>query len=142
MMQQANYLNMTILASHQNWLAAEIESGTGYISPVPRIVLPPPPFMGQNLTLNNINVSDSAVGGINTGTIQHLDATVTLTRAGGNKELADALQEFTQALHDTQDLNSKGLIKSALSGVTTVITGVPALLSLWNKLRALMESAL
>ena len=119
--------------------------------------------MGQNLTLNNINVRDSAVGGINTGTIQHPDATVTLTRAGGKKEPADALQEFTQALHDSQDLageikneiaeqvdflmaqvgvepksRSTGLFKSALSGVTAV----PALLALWSKLKALIETAL
>ena len=167
MMQQANYLSAAMQASVANFLAEEIDAGTGYIVRSPKINMPPAPFMGGNLNLNNINVKDSAVGGINTGTIQNLDATVTLTRAQGNEELATALQEFTQALHDSKDLlgeirneiaeqvdflmaqvgaepksRSPGLIKSALSGITTSVKAIPALLTMWDKLKVLIESAI
>ena len=74
MIQEAAYLQFSMLAAHKNNLAAEIEAGIGYIMPVPRITIPPPPIRGNKLTLNNINVNNSTIGAINTGTIANLDA--------------------------------------------------------------------
>ena len=112
--------------------------------------------MGENLTLNNITVTNSAIGGINTGTLENLDARVTLTIGKGEDALADALREFTQAIHDTEELSSeaknevaeqldfamsqvgveakqrtpKGLAKSALGGIRAVVTDIGALVVL------------
>jgi hypothetical protein len=167
MMQQATYLQVYMLAQHQNFIAAEIDAGTGYITRSPRIIMAPPPFMGENLTLNNINISNSTVASINTGTIQNLDAQITLSRSEGNTGLSEALQDFAQALVDTQEIvdtvknevaeqleflvaqvatepNKRrgGLIKGALAGIIQAVGAVPTLLTLWDKLRPQIESTL
>ncbi len=69
-MQQATYLQVSMLAADLNFLQAKMSVGTGGLIPPTRVGIPPPPFIGDNFTLNNINVSGSTIGAINTGTIQ------------------------------------------------------------------------
>jgi hypothetical protein len=57
-----------MLAAFQNFLAAELDAGAGYLIQYPRIEIPkPPPFIGGSLALNNINVSGSTIGAVDTG---------------------------------------------------------------------------
>ncbi len=57
------------------------------------------------LTLNNIHVESSVVGSINTGEVEKLDVMMTHIRAVGDSKLADALQEFTQAIINSKELS-------------------------------------
>ena len=105
-MQQAIYLQHSQIAAHINYLSEEIARGTGYILPPNRIEIPRPPFLGDSLNLHNINVSNSTIGAVNTGTVEHLDAAITLFERRDEDELAAAIKEFTQALIDTNEIEA------------------------------------
>lgn len=164
MMQQASYLRISLLAAHENYLSEEIAQGTGYILPPNRIEIPRPPFWGDQLTLNNINVSQSTIGAINTGTVQQLDSAITLFAGQGQGEIATAVKDLTQAIIDNVELEasvkddlaqqlaflvtqlaakpeqrSRGIIRSVLSGISGLITNSASLMTLWDKLRPLVE---
>ena len=166
-MQQAHYLQASLLAANINYLDEEIARGTGYLLPPNRLEIPKPPFMGDQLTLNNINVSGSTVGAINTGTIQQLDSEISLLTGHGNHELASALKDLTQAIIDNQELpatekdeaaqqlaflgaqltikpdqRSRGVVKGLLSGMTKILSVSTSLMTLWDKLRPLLEQRL
>ena len=104
MMQQAFYLTNSMLSASLNEIRGNIELGVGLPGLLPRVEIPPPPFAGQTLTLNNINVTGSTVGAINTGTIQQLDTTITLMRGGGESDLAESVKELTEAIIRTDQL--------------------------------------
>jgi hypothetical protein len=167
MMRQANYLQQSQLAAFANFFSEQIARGTGYLVPPNHIEIPRPPFVGDKLTLNHIDVSNSTVGAINTGTVQHLDAAVTVFGNQGQLEIATKIKEFTQALIDNSEINdllrneiaeqlafltaqmqakpeerSKGIAKSILSGIGTSISGVASLLAIWEKLQPLIEKVL
>jgi hypothetical protein len=167
MMQQASYLQQSQLAAHLNYLEEEIAGGTGYILPPTRIEIPRPPFMGDMLTLNNINVSNSTVGAINTGTVQQLDASITLLQSKGEVEIASALKDLTQGIVDSNEIEASakdemaqqlaflvgqlqaqrkqrsiGVAKSVLSGIGAMLGHAVTLTTLWEKLRPLIEKAL
>lgn len=164
-MQQASYLLASQLAAGFNRLEVEIAQATGYILPPNLIEIPRPPFVGDKLTLNHINVSNSTVGAINTGMVQHLDAAVTVFQNQGQAEIAAAIKEFAQALVDNAEISdalrneiaeqlaylvaqiqakpeqrSTGIAKSVVSGIGTAIAGVGPLLAAWEKLQPLIES--
>ena len=106
MMQMASYLQISQVAANLNYLSEKIAQGTGYIVPPTYIQIPPAPFIGDSFTLNHINVSNSTVGAINTGTVGHLDAAITMFKGHGNAELASAIKEFTQALIDNHEIEA------------------------------------
>ena len=168
MMEQAAYLGYSMLVSHGNDISADIEAATGV--PQERTYLAPPPFIGSTGDTHNIVVTDSNIGLINTGTLKHvrnIDASVTVTRAGGDEALAGAIQEFTQALVDETELDmelkqqiaesieflagqsqakpaqrSRALAKSILIGTRDLIVGSAALLRIWSTLEPLLAAAL
>jgi hypothetical protein len=51
-----------------------------------------------SVVLNNINVSNSEVGVLNTGTIQSVDSTVTVLKNEGNAQLAAAISVLSEAV--------------------------------------------
>jgi hypothetical protein len=71
----------------------------------PRIRVPQPLTMN---TTNNIKVeAGSQVGQINAGTLNYLDHCVTVLKTGNAKEVAAALQEFTQSVVDSRELSAE-----------------------------------
>ena len=167
MMQQATYLETSRHAATLNFLSQEIAQAQDYILPPVHYEIPSPPFIGSQLTLNNINVSNSTIGAINTGTIQQLDASITMFQGEGKGEIAGALKDLTQAIHDSNEINattknevaeqlaflvaqveakpeqrSRGIIKSVLSGIGPLLTNTAALATLWSTLQPLIEKAL
>lgn len=71
-----------------------------------RLHIPPPPptiNTGSN-TYNNIQVDNSVVGSVNTGSIGKLDVMMSAMQGLENQELADAFQNLTQAILDATDL--------------------------------------
>jgi hypothetical protein len=166
-MQQATYLQMSMLAANLNFLQAKISAGTGGIIPPTRMEIPPPPFIGDNFTLNNINVSESTIGTINTGTVKNLDASITLMQSRGEGDLAAAVKELTQALVDSKETEesvrkeiaeqleflvaqataepknrSIGVVKGVLAGIRNSISVAAGLITIWDKVEPLIRAAL
>jgi hypothetical protein len=167
MLQQAAYLQQTMLAAFQNLLAAELDAGAGYLIRHPRIEIPkPPPFIGGSLTLNNISVSGSTIGAINTGTIQTIDASITVLRSGGESDLAAAVKRLTEAIIASNEINdslkneiaeqlaflsaeaatkpenrSVGIIKSVLAGIRDSISVAAGLITIWDKVEPVFKTA-
>lgn len=166
MMQQAAYLQQSMLAAQVNQIRAEIEAGTGMLVRLPRIEIPKPPFIGDSLTLNNISVAGSTIGAINTGTIQSLDVSITLMRNRGESELAAGVKELTEAILKSNEVQesakneiteqlaylvaqvtaeknnrSMGVVKSILAGIRNSISVATSLLAIWDKVQPLFQSA-
>ena len=169
MFQQASWIQFAQWAAMLNETKGQIAQGTGHIVPPNYIQIPPPPSLGDHLTFNNIKVTDSSVGLINTGTIKRiesLDASVTKFAASGKAELSESLQSFTQLLFDSPSeasvkdeiaqqveylvaqaqaepiQRSKGIIKSVLEGIERTTTAVPPLAKAWDNLQPMLKEAL
>ena len=165
-LQQAIYLQSSMVAAMQNLLAAELDAGTGYLVHHPRIIIPPPPSIGDNVTFNNINIDRSTVGAINTGILSNLDVSMDLVKSKGEDELAAAIKELTQAIYDSKEVDdsfkndildqlqfivaqataapenrSTGLVKSVLAGIRSSISVVAGLLAIWDRVEPLIEVA-
>jgi len=162
-MERAVYLQMTRLAAYQNFIAAQLDQGTGYLVHHPRIMMPEPRFTGNTLTLNYISVRGQSVN-IKTETIQNLDAGIGLMENQGNKELAALIKELTEAVNSNNEINneirneiaeqldllvaevtvkpegrSRGVVKALLTGIKEAIAVSAGLLSIWEKVEPLMR---
>lgn len=69
--------------------------------------------------MNKINITDSNVGVVNTGTVHSIEAAVNVIAEGGNAELSEALAELTQGILDDENLGDEER-KGALDLVNTV----------------------
>ena len=89
-------------------LADYMEYATGVTGAIPRYGRPQPPVHTGPVTFNNIRVDRSIVGAINTGAMARLDVVMTGARnlGGQGKKLAEALQNLTQAVLDSADLQA------------------------------------
>jgi len=166
-LQQANYLQSSLVAAQFNLTAEQLDRATGGIVRTSRIELPRVPFIGDTLTLNNINISGSNVGAINTVTVQNLDASITVAETQGQTDLANAVNKLAQAVVDNTEINvamkdeiaeqltylmsqvmakpedrSKGIIRSVLNGLKDSISITASLLTIWNKVEPLLHAAL
>jgi hypothetical protein len=56
-----------------------------------------PVFVGKAV-LNNIHITDSQIGILNTGSIQSIDSAITLVRNGGDPAVASALASLTEGI--------------------------------------------
>jgi len=165
-MQQANYLQSSLLAANFNLLADQLDKGTGYLVRHSRIEIPRPPFIGDNLTLHNINVSGVTIGSINTGIIHNLDASITVMQSQDKPELADAIKELTEAIIKTNEIDetakneiaqqlefltaqvtarsqdkSVGLVKGVMLGLKSTLSTVASLITIWDKVEPLLRVA-
>ena len=104
-LQEANYLRHIQLASICNQLLDDIDDIAGLPRTGGRYQIPTRTTInaGQT-TYNNIQVKDSIVGTINTGNVKKLDSSVSAMRSENRQELADAIQQLTQAILNAPDL--------------------------------------
>ena len=62
-------------------------------------------IQGGTMTLNNISVSDSAIGVLNTGSLEIVDSAISALKSDpATKEVSDALKKLTNSIADAQDL--------------------------------------
>ena len=117
--------------------------------------------------MNNFNISNSQIGVLNTGTIQNVDATVTVLKSSGDAALAAALAELAQAIISSNDivvatknqalelLNELGeqavapkdrrrpsVTRTVLAEVGSIIGGIASLTALWERFKSVLESIL
>ena len=149
---------------HLNYLSAEMESIVGLPGTLPRYSERRRVIHTGALTLNNIHVSNSQVGVINTGTLQNVDATVTVLKSSGNEELATAITALAQAVIELRDMADEAknqaleilgalaeeavapkekrktaVVRALISELSIILGGVAALAALWTKAKGLFE---
>jgi hypothetical protein len=88
-----------------NFAAAEMEAVVGISGLLPRYPERRLLQMGA-VTLNNIHVTNSEIGVLNTGTIQSVDSSLTVLKSGGNDSLADAIRELTESIIRASEIAS------------------------------------
>jgi len=141
-----------------NFLSAQAESVVGIPGVLPRYPEPRAVIQTGGVTLNNIHVSDSEIGILNTGTIENVDSTVTVLRNEGNKELASAVTVLSEAVIKSaqvaddqknqilellsslseeavapQEKRKLAVVKAVLAELTVLLGGVVSLAGLWEK---------
>jgi hypothetical protein len=167
--QRTNQENLRLSFAMINHLQDEMAFSMGLRHSSPRIQIPQATYIGSApvtmITTNNIHVeSGSQVGQINAGSIVYLDRVVSEFKAGGAGEFAAAMQTFTQAVIDSQELEAtsqsqildllravfeevkkpKGtrnlsVLKIALQTITTLTGVATTLASHWDKLKQIFE---
>lgn len=89
-----------------NFLTSHMESMVGFPGLLPKYPERRPIINTGGVTLNNINVTNSEVGVLNTGTIGNVDNTLTVLNKSGAQELASAVSELTEAVIKSGDLSN------------------------------------
>lgn len=148
-----------------NYLVSQMESSVGLPVSLPRF----PErriIQGGNVALNNIKVSNSTIGVLNTGNVQTIDSALTVLRESGDAALSKGLTDFSQAVlaHPTLAAADKDKLCEILSVVATEATapkekrrpfairpllqelatlagGAAGLAELYDHLRPLLEAA-
>ncbi|MDY0747791.1 hypothetical protein SNE35_25035 [Paucibacter sp. R3-3] len=100
-----------------NYLSDQISASVGLPPMGPRFQSRPRPVVVAGAKLNNINVSNSVVGTINTGSIGTVDQSISALVQIGEPVLADALTTLSEAVLQSGDLtrNQRNEIVESLS---------------------------
>lgn len=118
-----------------------------------------------NLVLNNINVTNSEVGVLNTGTIQNVDSTVTVLKNDGNSQLADAISTLSEAVIKSIEISDDqknqilellsavsqeavvpkekrraSVVKALLNNLADVVGSAASLAKIWEKVSPILHS--
>ncbi len=117
------------------------------------------------LILNNIKISNSVVGSINTGNVQSIDVSITVLKEAGNAKISDALKALAEAVANSHAVSPAdrdamldqvaylseqavaaakdrrpGMIRSALSSITKGATAVSAIATAWADAEPLLKT--
>jgi len=114
---------------------------------------------------NYITISDSVVGSLNLGEIKKIDVSMAVFKKLDNEAIIKPLKELTEAIINEKELDrelkneileqlsflsiqanlqkeqrvKRGIIKPIFDRIKTVISTIPALISLWDKLQPLFD---
>lgn len=110
-----------------NFIQDEMAYITGLPPMGPRFPARPKPVHVSGVKLNNINVSNSVVGTINTGSIGVVDQSISALVQCGEPALAEAIKELSQAIIGSGDLsaNQKKDVMESLSVISTEAVAPP-----------------
>jgi hypothetical protein len=101
-----NLQRMEMLERQHNLAADEVEIATGMPGIAARFPpRPPRTVIRGGPTLNNINISNSQIGVLNTGTIGTIDNAVGVIQQHGEPDAATALKTLTEAIAEAPDLS-------------------------------------
>ena len=149
-----------------NYLSAQIDSIAGMPGLSPTFPPAPATVILEGATLNNIHVSDSQIGVINTGSIGTVDSAVTVIQSEGNNELASAVVALTEAVLESNELandeknevveliaalseeaaapkqqRKPAVARVLLSRLSDALGGLLLLSGIWDKAQKLFEAA-
>ena len=103
--QQASYQRHVSVASTLNMLLDEMDEIAGLPRTGGRFQMPIPTTINTgDTTYNNIRVSDSTVGTINTADVKNIHSSVSAMQGENRHDLANAILRLTQAIVDAEDL--------------------------------------
>jgi hypothetical protein len=151
---------------YYNFVAGEFEAIAGMRDLAPRF----PPrlrasiIVSGGVSLHNIHVSNSEIAFLNTGTIGHIDATVTVIREHGNRHLAQSIAELSEAVIKTdgvpadekdkilellgvvatevvvpKEKRKLSLIRTLAAEISASLASVSALAGLWEQVKGLLD---
>jgi len=96
--QEGHYLETVARYSHINHLLGQMESIAGTPNLFPRYQLPNPPVRIGPSTMNEVNVSQSNVGILNTGHIEQITASFNAVNKECGRETVEALRKLVSAV--------------------------------------------
>ena len=105
-----------------NYLTSSMESISGIPhNYFPRYPSRPIPITISGIKMNNIHVSNSVIGTINTGSIGTIDQTISALIQLGEVSIATAVKELTEAIINSSNLtpNQKNKLVETISFVST-----------------------
>lgn len=167
----ADFMEGQILHNRQSWLASNLNvvaqdlyTATGGLLPLKQMMIPQNPS-APRYSSQQIKVSESNIGVINTGTLVNLETGIEVIQNRGDKDLANAVQELTQAVLDSGEINHelkrelaeqlellvtealagkdkqrRSLARSVMSDISQSIATVAGLLTIWNNVQPLLQS--
>lgn len=163
MEQQLIHNQLAWTTSNLNFLEQQLYIGHGGLLPLKQAIIPQPPTAPM-YSYNQIKVSDSVVGVINSGTLFNLDTSIDVMQNRGEKDLACAIKQLTQAVIDSKEINDtlrrevaeqleflvteslasedkqrKGLARKVIDNVSQSISTVASLMTIWNTLQPLLQ---
>ena len=89
-----------------NYLTDEMESVVGMSGILPRFPERRRVLNMGEVTLNNIQVSNSEIGVLNTGNIHNVDVTLTVLKTEGNPELAEIVKTLTETVIKSGEISN------------------------------------
>lgn len=104
--QRAQAERQDMLGRALNFMLAELDAHVGISGITPRYPERTAIIQTGGVTLNNIHVSDSEIGVLNTGTIESVDNTLTVLKTEGNKELAASVTALSEAVIKAAELSN------------------------------------
>jgi len=90
-----------------NYLSDQISMSVGLPSIGARFPSRPRPVIVAGAKLNNISISNSVVGTVNTGSIGSVDQSISVLNQIGEPALAEAIKGLTEAILRSSDLTGK-----------------------------------
>jgi hypothetical protein len=139
-LQHGNFLQFLQNAAMMNQAMDHMDEITGFGQTGGRIpVAALARVMSKNSTYNNINISNSMVGVVNTGDLARIDAVITLTKDSDAEAIGTAIKALAQAIIDSNEVDraSKQEMIDLVQAIGEQIVGQrkkPILLSLFKSL--------
>ena len=114
--------------------------------------------------MNNIQVTNSELGVLNTGNIQNVDSTVTVLKTSGNSELAETITQLSETVIKSnisndiknqiielldaisteavapQDKRRKSVVGALLAKLSAIMSNVECFSELWQKAKSVFEN--
>ena len=165
MEQQIRHNQLSWLASQQNFIQQALSENTGGLITPKSMAIPQPPSAGINYSYTNIQVSDSAIGVINPGTLYAIDTSIDVMKGLGDTELAAAIKELTEEIVNSEEIQddikkeiadllqflasegsvskdkrNKSVIKQVLGRLGKLIPVAVAAWSIWERVHTLLQS--
>jgi hypothetical protein len=119
--EHAETLEFQRTAQQFNLAAAAFETVSGLPGMLPRMPVPPVRTLPVSNTMNihNINVQDSVVGVINTGSIEAVDNAITVLKQSGADAMAVAIAKLTESVINSAEAESE--LKNELVEILSVL---------------------
>lgn len=103
--QQAQQLAHERNAQILNHRADQMDATAGVSGVVPRYQMPGSTVLAGPVTQPNIQIHDSVVGAVNTGSISEMNVALDRVQQDGNPNLATALQNLAEAILGSPELS-------------------------------------
>ena len=170
----ADFMEGQILHNRLSWLASNLNLveqdlyiGCGGLLPLKQMIVPQAPT-APRYSSQQIKVSESNIGVINTGTLFNLEMGMDVMQNRGDKDskdLANAVKELTEAVINSTEINDqlkretaeqleflvtealaskekqrKSLSRRVMDDISQSIGTVAGLLTIWNTVHVLLQS--
>jgi hypothetical protein len=148
-----------------NQTSALFNSMSGIPGLAPQVPIPQiQPIPISDMIINNIHVDNSAIGVLNTGNIEKVDAAVTVLKETGEASAANAIVKLTEAVANKKDIDKeikdnilevlgaiateatvpkdqrrRAVIRPLITQLATWFSGLAGLSHLWDKYGSIIE---